>query len=409
MLSSWQRYGSATILLVICLSASPCFAQKPQASTPKPAVFPEPTQFEPKPQSIRQDDDALTVAYSPDGALLASGGADGVTRLWDPVTTKLLHKFAGHRDAVAAVAFSRDGLRLATASYDKTVKVWDVVARKEICTLSGHTNAVLAVAFHPNGKQLISGSADRLVKRWDIDAKKEINSYAEHKGAIRGVAVSPDGNLLASAGSDRHVVLWNLGNWTSAGVLRGHSGPVRAVVFSPDGKLLASASEDKTISLWDVATRKEKHSLEGHAEAVSAIAFSPRGQLLASTGADKSFACGKPQRGASWPPWRRGILRRFKGSLLLHRAGKSPRPQRTSRWACGQPLCRACSPAAPSPTGLAKPVSLPSHLTERFWLPSATKTKLCWSIANPVRPSAACAATARPSCTWHSVPTVRDW
>src|SRR5205085_11665818 len=103
-----------------------------------PAAFPEPTQFDARPFAVRLDDDALAVAYGPDGTLLAAGCADGTVRLWDPSAGRVIASLAGHSDAVAAVAFSRDGPRLASASYDKTVRVWDVAARKELCKLTGH-------------------------------------------------------------------------------------------------------------------------------------------------------------------------------------------------------------------------------------------------------------------------------
>ena len=187
------------------------------------------------------------------------------------------------------MAFSRDGARLASASYDKTVRIWSVADRKEIVTLKGHTNAVLAVAFLPDGRTLVTGGADRLVKVWDVDAKKEIGSHGDHRGAVRGIAVSPDGKKVATAGSDRRINLWETGGWTLAGSLRGHGGPVRAVAFSPDGLLIASTAEDGMAFLWDANTREIRHRLAGHDGAVTGIAFSPRGQIVATSGSDKSL------------------------------------------------------------------------------------------------------------------------
>ena len=259
------------------------------AEPSKARRFPEPTQFDAKPFALRLEDDALAVAYSPDGNLLAVGCGDGVIRLWDSATGKLLGQLTGHRDASAAVAFSPDGTKLASASYDKTVRIWDVSSRKESAVLTGHTNAVLAVAFLPEGDKLVSGGADRLLKTWDLAAGKETGSYGQHQGAIRGLAVSPDGKLVASAGSDRRILLWDTKGWTVAATLRKHTGAVRSVAFSPDGQVLASGSEDKTAILWDVPKREVRHILEGHDETVTAVAFSPRGELLATGSTDKTL------------------------------------------------------------------------------------------------------------------------
>ena len=128
----------------------PAAAAEPAA---KPTAFPEPTQFDPKPFPVKFGDDALAVAYSPDGTLLAVGCGDKVVRLFDPSTGKLVGTMTGHSDAVAAVAFSRDGSKLATASFDKTSDDeqthsavgtltlfidTDEVGRAEIMTQPGH-------------------------------------------------------------------------------------------------------------------------------------------------------------------------------------------------------------------------------------------------------------------------------
>ncbi len=73
----------------------------------------------------------------------------------------------GHTRAVSSVAFSPDGARLATGSWDKTVKLWDAALGEEITTLPGHTPAVYSVAFSPDGARLATGSWDKTVKLWD--------------------------------------------------------------------------------------------------------------------------------------------------------------------------------------------------------------------------------------------------
>jgi len=73
----------------------------------------------------------------------------------------------GHRGDVNSVAFSPDGKLLASGSDDTSAKLWDVNAGHEIATL-GHSGKVLAVAFSPDGKTLATGGSDHIVKLWDI-------------------------------------------------------------------------------------------------------------------------------------------------------------------------------------------------------------------------------------------------
>ena len=92
------------------------------------------------------------VAFSPGGKTLASGGDDGVVRLWDVAARKNMRTLKGHTDAVFSVAFSPDGKTLASGSRDKTVMLWDVAASENPRTLKGHADLVDSVAFSPDGR-----------------------------------------------------------------------------------------------------------------------------------------------------------------------------------------------------------------------------------------------------------------
>src|SRR3954452_508528 len=74
----------------------------------------------------------------------------------------------GHTALVYSIAFSPDGKLLATASFDNTVKLWDFAAGKEVRTLTGHTGAVYCVVFSPDGQTLASSSLDQSIRLWNV-------------------------------------------------------------------------------------------------------------------------------------------------------------------------------------------------------------------------------------------------
>ncbi|HEX3525512.1 MAG TPA: WD40 repeat domain-containing protein, partial [Thermoanaerobaculia bacterium] len=228
-------------------------------------------------------DRVFSVAFSPDGKLLASASGDKTIILWDVGNRKPLTTLVGHKGDVYDVAFSPDGKRLASASQDKTVILWDVDSRNPLATLEGHKDVVYSVTFSPDGKRLASASFDKTVILWDVDSRSPPATLKGHKDGVFGVAFSPDGKLLASASGDKTVILWDVDNRSPLATLEGHEGAVSSVAFSPDGKRLASASVDKAVILWDVDSRKLLATLEWHKDGVTSAAFSPDGKRLAST------------------------------------------------------------------------------------------------------------------------------
>ncbi|MFC1765254.1 LamG-like jellyroll fold domain-containing protein, partial [Planctomycetota bacterium] len=228
------------------------------------------------------------VEFSPDGKHIVSCDGSGEIKVWDVAEVNTPITSIRHGSSwVPSVSFSPDGKRIVSAcSGEEASKVWDAATGAEILALNGHKGGSRYAAFSPNGKELVSGGYDGIIKIWDSVSGDEVVSLKGHDQRISAISFTSDGSLFASGSFDNTIKIWNAKTGSLVLVLDGHDGPINSVAFSPDDKHIISSSWDSTVRVWDTATGQEMKILRGHENDTTSAVFTPDGKQAVSASRD---------------------------------------------------------------------------------------------------------------------------
>jgi WD40 repeat protein len=243
----------------------------------------------------------LVTDVSGDGATIATGGFDGVVRLWDAATgePRAVIPHEGH-DWVTAVALDEDGTRVASAGYHwmlaedesweyGSVRLWDTVTEQLVDEWwTDGANGFYTLAFNRDVDVLAGhdmyGGATHV---WDlVDGMTTVVDHPPNFYWIPGsVDLSPDAATLLVV-YDSMVATYDTATGARLVTFAGHDANIEMARFSSDGASVVTGSADATVKIWDAATGAERLTLRGHGSGVVAVAIDSTGQYVASLSED---------------------------------------------------------------------------------------------------------------------------
>lgn len=255
-----------------------------------------------------------SICISRSGKLMASGGNDGLIKLWDVEKGIEIGKLAGHEEAVNSVHISYDGTKVLSGGSDGTVRLWSIKDGFEIKRFTGHFGKVYSVSMSSDGKYAVSGGHDGTARFWRVNDGTELYRFEEQYSIaqIRSVICSQlsDSVVMGSYceyvydDDDGHLVsdksyfirIFNYDSlknkWVQKSInnnpYEGHSGRINCVLFSPEVGTAISAGDDNKILFWDTQSNNSSPTAQftGHTNGTRSLSCLPGGDFMISGGND---------------------------------------------------------------------------------------------------------------------------
>jgi WD40 repeat protein len=226
-------------------------------------------------EPLRQYEDDF-FAFSPDGERMAVTAPPNQVNIWDLRQQKIIDTLT-ITTPTRSLAYSPDGRLLATGC-DGSVHLWNV-ATSQLVRSVAVSRIAECLAFSPDSRVLACEDWGKQgVKLWDAqtgDLIKTLSEFVTPIGDHRSLAFSPSGEILAVASYDGRVLIWETETWTPRAPLPGDGAPLMDLSFSPDGKRLAASGYSGEAKVWSVEDGREVATFPGWA-----VDFSPDGNIL---------------------------------------------------------------------------------------------------------------------------------